>query len=63
MFSKNKYLVVFISILTAAGVFYGGFFFGQNQKTPNGKEFNIINQEDGKLPEIDFAPFWTTWTR
>ena len=45
MFSRNKYLVVFMAILAAAGVFYGGFFFGQNQKPPNGKGFNIINQK------------------
>lgn len=62
MFSKNKYLVVFISILAAMGVFYGGLFLGQNQKTQNGKKFNIINEETGKQPEIDFSPFWTTWS-
>ena len=61
MFSRNKYLLVFMAILAAAGVFYGGFFFGQNQKPPNGKEFNIINQEVGQQAEVDFAPFWTTW--
>ena len=65
MFSKNKplnkYLAVFISFLAAVGVFYGGFFFGQNQKPPNGKKFNIINQETGQQPEVDFAPFWTAW--
>src|SRR3989338_6888576 len=61
MFSKNKYLAVFISILAAAGIFYGGLFFGENQKKQSGKEFNIINEEAGKEPEIDFAPFWTAW--
>lgn len=61
MFSKNKYLAVFIAVLAIAGVFYGGFFFGQNQKPTNGKEFSIINQEAGQQPEIDFDPFWTTW--
>lgn len=65
MFSKNKnlnkYLVIFISLLAVAGIFYGGFFFGQNQKQANGKEFNIINQEVGKPPEVDIAPFWTAW--
>ena len=65
MFSKNKHLnkytVIFISLLAVAGIFYGGFFFGQNQKQANGKEFNIINQEAGKPPEVDIAPFWTAW--
>jgi len=61
MFSKNKYLAVFISVLAAAGIFYGGLFLGQSQKNQSGKEFNIINQETGKQPEIDFAPFWTAW--
>ena len=61
MFSRNKYLLVFMAILAVAGVFYGGFFFGQNQKPPNGKEFNIINQEAGQQAEVDFAPFWTAW--
>src|SRR3989344_2042715 len=61
MFSKNKYPAVFISVLAAVGLFYGGLFLGQSQKNQNGKEFNIINQEAGKQPEIDFAPFWTAW--
>ena len=65
MFSKNKHLnkytVIFISLLAVAGIFYGGFFYGQNQKQANGKEFNIINQEAGKPPEVDIAPFWTAW--
>lgn len=58
---KGKYIVVFMSILAAAGVFYGGLFLGQSQKNKNGNKFNIINQETGKQPEIDFSPFWTTW--
>ena len=61
MFSKSKYLLVFISVLAAAGVFYGGLFLGQSQKMREGKKFNIVNQETGKQPEIDFSPFWTTW--
>lgn len=61
MFSKNRYLAVFITVLAAAGIFYGGFFFGQKQKPPNAKKFSVINQEAGQQSNIDFAPFWTTW--
>ena len=33
MFSRNKYLLVFMAILAAAGVFYGGVFLWAKSKT------------------------------
>ena len=65
MFSKNKniskYIAVSGIILAIAGVFLGGFFYGENRKEQSLINFNIINKEAGKQTETDFSPFWTTW--
>lgn len=65
MFSKNKKIVNYIAvlgiILIMGGVFFGGFFYGENRKEKSLINSNIINKEVGKQTETDFSPFWTTW--
>lgn len=65
MFSKNKKIingaVYFSVILAIAGVFFGGFFYGESRKEQQLLNSNIINKELGKQTETDFSPFWTAW--
>ena len=65
MFLENKkiskYIVFFAIILIMAGIFFGGFLYGENRKEQSLINSNIINKEIGKQIETDFSPFWTAW--
>lgn len=56
---------IFLTILLVAiigGAFIGGTFFGYSQKPAIEKVTSLINKEKDKPAEIDFSPFWTTWS-
>ena len=57
----SKYIAILGIILAIVGVFFGGFFYGENRKEQSLINSNIINKESGKQTEIDFSPFWTAW--
>ncbi len=47
--------------MVLGGVFFSGFYFGQNHRSESEKVTSIINKDPTLDAKVDFAPFWKAW--
>ena len=59
----KKLLKSFVVVILAIGIFYSGFWYGQNARPSIEKVGGVFNKETGKPENIDFGLFWDAWAR
>jgi len=58
---SKKLFKSFIIVILVIGIFYSGFWYGQNQRPSIEKVGGVLNKETGKPENIDFSLFWDAW--
>lgn len=59
----KKLLKSFILVILVIGIFYSGFWYGQNQRPSIEKIGTVFNKETGKPANVDFSLFWDAWAK
>lgn len=59
----KKFLYPILIVILAAGIFAGGFWYGQNNRPAIEKVTGLQNLEEGKISSVDFNLFWDAWVR
>lgn len=58
-----KYRIyIILSLVIFAGIFSSGFYFGKHTQHQSDQLAAIINKDGATTTNVDFAPFWKTWT-
>ena len=62
MMPKNKKSLMFIiAAIILAATFFGGAYFGYQNRPAVEKVVELYNKESLKQANVDFEPFWQAW--
>lgn len=60
---SKKLLKSFFVVAVIVGIFYSGFWYGQNTRPSIEKVGGVFNKETGQPENVDFSLFWDAWAR